>query len=621
MSAIAQLSAGGGDLETVGLLRDGQRSKRLVVLRMVFEAVTADPAVMGSLPSVSSAWKLLGRVQYESASAFDAVFMHPSTGVWAAHVLRRMRGVTSSDVPLWVEVGYLHTLAAAAAMRAGVEFSAQVPVRDGALVHFPSLGTVVLPHSSGGEEAQPHVATVRRAGRGAGSTAVITPKGACVLLPDRLESAAPNWRPLPGVGAAVGRHALRLSLDDVDPYGSFESTLEPAALNTQSRIRWQILVEQAWETLVDNHAETADSLADAMCTLVPLPPATRTEPYSATSPESFGAAMMALPMTATSLAVCLVHEFQHIKLGALLDLVTLTREELGSVHYAPWRGDPRPVYGLLQGAYAHLGIVAFWRRHRLTASDEEALWAEFGYALWRHGTLAVLDDLLASGELTDLGASFVSTMRSVMAPWCEEPLSPLAESDAGLVAADHRGMWRLRNSEPSPSGVRRLVERWHSGLEPEGFCAGESVVRADVLPREPAVRSQLVKLRWEDPRRFDWLRRNPDSVGATSADIALADGDFGAALRGYAHEVASRPEASSPWVGLGLAAKATGRPRAATALLERPELVRAVHLRLADDAATPDPLAVAEYVGLQHEREHEREREAAVVVSPPPRLA
>ncbi|MGW0943533.1 aKG-HExxH-type peptide beta-hydroxylase [Streptomyces sp. NPDC002623] len=615
MSAINQLSAGGGDLATIDLLREGQRSKRLVLLRMVLEAVTADPAAMGSLPSVSSAWKLFGRVQYESARAFDAVLMHPSTGVWAAHVLRRMRGVKSSDIPLWVEVGHFHTLAAAAAIRAGVEFSAQVPVRDGARVHFPSLGTVLLPHASGGEAAQPRVATVRRAGRGAGSTAVITPRGACVLVPDSLESPAPNWRPLPVVGAAVGRHALRLSLDDVDPYASFETALEPVALNTQSRSRWQTLVEQAWETLVDNHAETADSLADAMSSLIPLAPATRTEPYSATSPESFGAAMMALPMTATSLAVGLVHEFQHIKLGALLDLVTLTREEHGSVHYAPWRGDARPVYGLLQGAYAHLGIVAFWRRHRLTTSDEEALWAEFGYALWRRGTLAVLDDLLGSGELTDLGAEFVSNMRSVMAPWCEEPLSPLAESDADMVAADHHGMWRLRNSQPSPSGVRRLVERWNSGLKPEGFCAGESVVRADALPREPAVRSQMVKLRWEDPRRFDWLRRNPDSVGATAADIALADGDFGGALRGYVQQVTSRPKASSPWVGLGLAARAIGHTCAAAALLERPELVRAVHLRLAHDAATPDPLAVAEYVGRQ------REMEAAVAAPPPSQLA
>ena len=28
--------------------------------------------------------------------------------------------------------------------------------------------------------------------------------------------------------------------------------------------------------------------------------------------------------------------------------------------YAPWRPEPRPVVGLLQGVYAHLGIARFW---------------------------------------------------------------------------------------------------------------------------------------------------------------------------------------------------------------------------------------------------------------------
>jgi HEXXH motif-containing protein len=46
-----------------------------------------------------------------------------------------------------------------------------------------------------------------------------------------------------------------------------------------------------------------------------------------------------------------VHEVQHLKLAALLDIVTLTMPGEHDRYYAPWRDDPRPLSGLLQGTY------------------------------------------------------------------------------------------------------------------------------------------------------------------------------------------------------------------------------------------------------------------------------
>ncbi|MFD6322728.1 HEXXH motif domain-containing protein [Streptomyces sp. NPDC058442] len=601
VESVVQLSMGGGDTEALRQLRYGQKSKRLVLIRMVFEAVAADPATMGPLPSVRSAWNLLSRVQYEDPEAFEEVLMYPSTGVWAAHVLRRLRGVRSSSVPLWTEVGYFHTLAAAAAIRAGVEFHTRVPVPDGGTLHLPSLGTVLLPLADAGD-ARPrtHVATVRWAGRGGGSVAVVSPRGVCVLLPEPLESAVPGWRPLPQVRAEGPQHGLCLALDDTDPYAPFVAGREPALLNEQSRQRWQALTEQAWEALVRSQPDTADGLAYTMRSLVPLAPVTEGEPYSVSSPESFGGVMMQLPVNPTSLAVGLVHEFQHVKLGALLDLVTLTREADGGLHYAPWRLDPRPVSGLLQGVYAYLGIVAFWRRYHPAASGQEALRARFAYARWRRSTLAVLDDLLTCGELTELGVWFVTNMRELLADWCEEPLPAHIETDAALAAADSLGMWRLRNGRPAASDVGALAESWIRN--PRAACPGakRSALQTDVLPRERAVRAELVKIRWEDPRRLDWLREHPDILGATFSDTALLDGDFDVALRGYRQQLMARPEASSPWIGLGLAARGHGNRAAAAALLGRPELVRAVQLRVAEEAAPADPLVLAEWIGRRH---------------------
>ena len=55
-------------------------------------------------------------------------------------------------------------------------------------------------------------------------------------------------------------------------------------------------------------------------------------------------------MDAPALAAALVHEVQHSKLNAVIDIVPLVRPGVGHRrYYAPWRDDPRPPAGLLQG--------------------------------------------------------------------------------------------------------------------------------------------------------------------------------------------------------------------------------------------------------------------------------
>src|SRR5262249_56852586 len=85
---------------------------------------------------------------------------------------------------------------------------------------------------------------------------------------------------------------------------------------------------------------------------------------------------------AGSLAVALVHEFQHSKVSALLVLVPLHRAGTATAHYAPWRPDPRPLGGLLQGAYAYLGLVDLWGVQRLREPGAAARLAHFEFARW-----------------------------------------------------------------------------------------------------------------------------------------------------------------------------------------------------------------------------------------------
>ena len=52
---------------------------------------------------------------------------------------------------------------------------------------------------------------------------------------------------------------------------------------------------------------------------------------------------MALPADGETLALLLIHEFQHVKLGAVLDLLDLCDPADRRLFYAPWRDDPRPL--------------------------------------------------------------------------------------------------------------------------------------------------------------------------------------------------------------------------------------------------------------------------------------
>lgn len=61
----------------------------------------------------------------------------------------------------------------------------------------------------------------------------------------------------------------------------------------------------------------------------------------------------------------MAHELQQLKRSALLDVAALTEPDDRRC-YAPWRDDPRPVSGLLQGAYAFLGVSSFRRTRRRT---------------------------------------------------------------------------------------------------------------------------------------------------------------------------------------------------------------------------------------------------------------
>ncbi|WP_371479967.1 HEXXH motif-containing putative peptide modification protein [Kitasatospora sp. NBC_00315] len=217
-------------------------------------------------------------------------------------------------------------------------------------------------------------------------------------------------RPRSPIALECDGRRWELLLADQGPYREvygrpLTGPLEPAELAA-----WRELLAGAWEILVRRHPWHAEAVSACVGTLVPLRPAPDGEAVSAAARRAYGAVAASRPAEPELLALALVHEFLHVQLGALLDLVPLHLPNGEARYHAPWRPDPRPVGALLQGTYAHLGVSDFWRGE-LAAGAPGPARAEREHRLWRGHTVTAAATLLSSGGLTASGVEFVTELR------------------------------------------------------------------------------------------------------------------------------------------------------------------------------------------------------------------
>ncbi|MEV0617122.1 HEXXH motif domain-containing protein [Nonomuraea sp. NPDC050404] len=426
------LATGGGGRDAAEHLWTAQDSKRLLLLRGVRDLATDDA------PRVRHAFDLLADVQDAAPEVTRAVLRYPTVGSWGLRTLHALSGQTPADP--WATPAVMASLAAVAAIRSGRSERIEVPVMDGTVV-LPSLGRAIVPGdgpfatvSTGDGEAEIH----------AGGVTVRVGKD-------------PSWEGLRHIRASHRGVAVEFVVDDLDP-GRM-----PGARRTEGRLseaelyRWASTLQPGWEILVDRHREVAEEVSAIVTVLTPLVgPENGTS--SATSKLAFGNIGLSTPPDPHSFAVTLAHESQHAKLSGLLDLIPLAQPDDGGRYYAPWRDDPRPLGGLLQGAYAHMGIAAFWRvERRQPHAADLLLRAHTEFAQWRDGTAAAIRTLRASGRLTAEGELFTAEMAGTMAAMCAEEVPAEATRRAGISAGRHVAGWRDRNGEPPANQLPSLA--------------------------------------------------------------------------------------------------------------------------------------------------------------------
>lgn len=407
----AVLARGGGGADAVRELVAAQHSRHKILMRAV-----AEVARQGGRPDDAIAlagYELLARVQQQNPAAADAAIGYPSVGAWALHTLRGIQSVPGA------QPSGLATVAAAAAIRAGIDAEIEVPVFNGT-VTLPSLGTADA----------------------VGATAVVRTKPAEVLsggLRVPVRPGGPGWQELRRAQAG----SLDVLVDDLDPFRMPAADGEPTGRCTPEQVtELATSLRAAWAVL---SPASAAEIAAIVRVIVPYQ-APESGHVSTSSPQSFGTVAMSRQPDKYTCAETLVHETQHLKLCALLDLVALTKPDDGQRYYAPWRTDPRPASGLLQGAYAFLGVSGFWREQRRAAPEAPVRQrAEAEFARWRDGAALAAGTLHSSGQLTAAGQDFVGEMSLVLDAWRHEPVPDDALVLARRKADQHLTQWQADN--------------------------------------------------------------------------------------------------------------------------------------------------------------------------------
>lgn len=415
--ALNALAAGEGDAAAIAELTDAELSKHRLLISDVARAAQRSGR---HAAQALAACELLDAAARRDAAAAAAVIRHPSVAVWARRTLRSGNG--GPPMPGASPAG-LSAVAAAAAVRAGLDAEIEIPVIGGMAV-LPGLGAARVAGQRVLVRATPTAAWV----------------GEVAIPPDPGRD-TPGWHGL----RRIRTGALDVILDDLDPFRAPD--LPDLAAHGDSA-GWRDMLTGAWSVLTAGHPAAAAEVAALVSCLVPRsrPP---NSPASSSSREAFGAVTMSMPPDPETCAELLVHEVRHLVLGAVLDLAHLTRpDDDGRRYYAPWRDDPRPASGLLQGAYAFFGVAGFWGTQRLRPGSSGRGHVEF--ARWRAGAAEAVRILQASGMLTDTGLRFAAEMANVLDRWQREPVPAAAAEQAYREAVAHRARWESAHGPAMP---------------------------------------------------------------------------------------------------------------------------------------------------------------------------
>ncbi|MFH8731096.1 aKG-HExxH-type peptide beta-hydroxylase [Streptomyces sp. NPDC017964] len=463
---------------------------------------------------------VLSSVRTHAPDVFTSLIEDPATG---ARLARAVREGGRADVS---------ALAAVAGHRSRAGFRLEVPVQHGVLT-LPGLGAVaVLPGVS--------TALVER---GAWGTRVCA-AGTVLRVPDGPQGREPGWEPVRHLTLDHRGHRWPVRIDSLDPLRLGGPTRPPHPLEPPEQQAWEARLDAAWRHLVERHPGQATAVSGTITAVVPLDalPGAAGPWLSASFGDAVGLAALAPLDDPVELAAALVHEARHSALYALLDLTELLTPAPGELRYAPWSDRPRPLSALLQGACAFHATASFWHRELLLGNPN----AQAPFVRWRLTARTAVTSLAREPWPTEHGRRLLDSLERTLTSWETTRVEPGVLARELGAAARHRVRWRLRHSWADPRVVEELADAVrHSRDVGAPPAAGPCRFAPDTVEFPPGAGARLGDVAEE------WL----EADGAGDSDDAVAR------LAGKVVEAADR---------------------GARALVAVPELVRAVHARVAE---------------------------------------
>jgi uncharacterized protein len=377
------LSAGPGDRATMAALADAMYSVNRALVGAAASRVGDTSSALAA--AAADGLRLLSKLDAEHPEAVREVLTYPYVQAWATRCLE-----PTEDADTDLDRAHLGGIAAAAALRAGIETEVTLPVRDGA-IHLPAAGALVAAAGTG------PVAPVR-----------VSPSGVTSV------SSTGEWQAIRRIPIAD----ISVALDDVDPFRGGQAWVAAGRLPDAVWETWWRALPAAVARLETELPSYADVLRAGLRSVVPILPAAAGMRQSGSARQAFGGVAVALPGDDPGpLSELLLHEMQHVKLAALANLFDLFNRDDGSLFSVPWRPDRRPFEGLLHGAYAHLAVAELWRARALAAPDGQTMDRYRTYRSWVEDAIAAM---LAAGCLQPAGERFVEGMHATVKGWADD---------------------------------------------------------------------------------------------------------------------------------------------------------------------------------------------------------
>jgi len=217
-------------------------------------------------------------------------------------------------------------------------------------------------------------------------------------------------------------------------------------LTPTSTIKWLSTLEEAWFLIDSCSSLLASEIFMGVQSLVPVHSHAIDVHRSQTFREIPGLLVLSWMSDTSVIVEALVHEYHHHKLNALLNLDPIIVEcSPEAIYYSPWRDDPRPLSGILQGIYVFQAVLEFG--HKILKIDipllQEKRLQQRVYAA-KQQLLTALKVLKTNAEFSLIGQALIEAIEENI-----ERVEPeIAQTEKQLIDVrlkEHQQKWEAAN--------------------------------------------------------------------------------------------------------------------------------------------------------------------------------